>query len=94
MNRGLTDEELNAVLQLIQFRRDYYPDSKGAGNRVCMLNFPQKQEEENVKERAAESSDPEDALPRKKKRFRSIIDIYRNTKPLMDPKRAKNRICP
>lgn len=103
MNWGLTDQEVDAVLQLIQFRRDYYADTKGARNCVYMLNFPHKQEE-RVEERAGEKrenlingTEPEEALPRKKRKFRFIIDIYRNAKPLINTlghKRAKNRRCP
>ncbi|KAG8368727.1 hypothetical protein BUALT_Bualt15G0076000 [Buddleja alternifolia] len=100
MESRLTKLEIDAVLQLIQLSGKLTDDFE-----VFWVNFEAKKEEEEESSVVGESSsailswslinNPEksclddEALPRRKPKFGSLIDIYRKTSPFMNNRPQK-----
>ncbi|KAG8368726.1 hypothetical protein BUALT_Bualt15G0075900 [Buddleja alternifolia] len=96
MESRLTKPEFDAVLQLIQLSGGSVDDLQ-----VLWVNFEAEKEEEE-EESVGESSSlistemkclDDEALPRRKPKFGSIIHIYRNTQPLIN-NRAQKKMDP
>lgn len=98
MESSLTQLEMDAVLQLIQLRGNSADDSQVfwvnlAGKKEKVgEEIKQEEEEENREESVGETSSSsvinpekslEEALPRRRKKFLPIADIYRKTQPLI-----------
>ncbi|GER26704.1 homeobox-leucine zipper family protein /lipid-binding START domain-containing protein [Striga asiatica] len=95
MNSGLTELEMGAVLELIQL------SGGGGGFPVLWVDFSAEKDGSRDKRSEEEKSAGEsfsssassivsasgEALPRRRKRFRSLADIYLKTRPLV-----KNRV--
>ncbi|KAL6517678.1 hypothetical protein OROMI_033379 [Orobanche minor] len=85
LESSLTEMEMEAVLQLIQLSGGCADDDI----RVFWVNFPAEKEMEEKSGCEASSSSSIDrrsceSLPRRKKRFASLVDIYRKTRPLIE----------
>ncbi|KZV22735.1 hypothetical protein F511_05367 [Dorcoceras hygrometricum] len=79
MELSLTKPEMEAVLQLMNLRTNSSDDF-----RVFWVDY--------LGENHEEETGFDEALPRRKTRFRSIADIYKRTRPLIEnraPKRAR-----
>ncbi|KAL6494549.1 hypothetical protein OROGR_031349 [Orobanche gracilis] len=93
LESSLTEMEMEAVLQLIQLSGGFADDDI----RVFWVNFPAEKEIEEKSGCEASSSSSIDrrsctsgeALPRRKKRFASLVDIYRKTRPLVEKYTAR-----
>ncbi|KAL3638134.1 hypothetical protein CASFOL_018004 [Castilleja foliolosa] len=85
----ITEPEMDAALQLIQLSGDSTGTGGGAPRTA------EQNREESVGDSPEISSNMKyrelDALPRRRKRFRSIDDIYSITRPLIN-KRGKKSI--
>ncbi|KAL0335173.1 UNVERIFIED_CONTAM: hypothetical protein Sradi_4729200 [Sesamum radiatum] len=87
MESSLTDQEIDAVLQLIQLS-----GASPADFRVFWVNFPAERDEEegSAGESLSSSSigeekcSDEEALPRRKTKYGSLLHIYTKTRPLIN----------
>ncbi|KAL2254377.1 UNVERIFIED_CONTAM: hypothetical protein Sindi_0232400 [Sesamum indicum] len=96
MESSLTDLEIDAVLQLIQLS-----GASPADFRVFWVNFqPERDEEEEEEGGSAgevlssssigeEKCSDEEALPRRKTKYGSLLDIYTKTRPLINNRPKK-----
>ncbi|GFP93859.1 hypothetical protein PHJA_001530200 [Phtheirospermum japonicum] len=88
METHLTEPEMDAALQLIQLSGD----SAGTGGGAART--AEQSREESVGDSPEISSNMKfrelAALPRRKKRFRSIDDIYSITRPLINKRGKKS----
>ncbi|PIN05163.1 hypothetical protein CDL12_22296 [Handroanthus impetiginosus] len=101
MESSLTKLEIDAVLQLIQLSGNSADDFHVFWVDVCGEKDEEKEEiveedeDENKEESVGESWNnldklaAEEALPRRRKKLRPIVDIYRETQPLIGNKRPK-----
>lgn len=103
MESSLTQQEMDAVLQLIQLSGGGGGGDSAADFRVFWVDFPAEKEgkvmeesrEESVGETTSSSGviNPEkfleEALPRRRKRVLALADIYRKTAPLIENRTLK-----
>ncbi|KAL8540660.1 hypothetical protein ACS0TY_002052 [Phlomoides rotata] len=102
MESSLTESEMDAILQLIQLSGSSADDF-----HLLWVNFPAKKEEikqveeENREESVGETSSSavinpeksaEEALPRRRRKFLPISDIYRKSQPSINNRTQKRRL--
>lgn len=94
MESRLTELEMDAVLQLIQLSGNSADDFQ-----LFWVNFPAKTEDQNKEESVGETSSSavinpaeEAFLPRRRKKFLPISDIYRKSQPLINNRTHKRHI--
>ncbi|PIN03822.1 hypothetical protein CDL12_23650 [Handroanthus impetiginosus] len=91
MGSALTEPEMDAALQLIQLSGDSMETGGGGAART-----EEQSQEESVGDSHEISSNMKirefEVLPRRKKRFRSIDDVYSITRPVIKKRSKKSRI--
>ncbi|KAK4438252.1 hypothetical protein Salat_0159400 [Sesamum alatum] len=98
MESSLTDLEIDAVFQLIQLSAA----SSAADFRVFWVNFPPPDKDEQVEEEgsagealssfssiAEDKCSDDEALPRRKAKYGSLVHIYTKTRPLINNRPKK-----